>query len=177
MKEHPGVKIKFRLSPPSYAEANLVVTRGALTGDLPDVYFSGFGELESMVDTLAKRQLAVDLGPFITTEGSDWASSNFDKALLNLGRVGETQYGLPFNASTPVIFYNADLVKRSGHDPEHFPKDWDGIIKLAQDPSARRRDRRHGFFRRRECRRLVLAGDGPEFGRQDLERCSHWHGF
>ncbi|WP_153064551.1 ABC transporter substrate-binding protein [Agrobacterium sp. LAD9] len=136
MAANPDIKIKFRLSPPDYTEATLAIARGALTGDLPDVYFSGYSELNAMVETLSKRKQAVPLTPFIQAEGSEWISENFGQALLALGQVDGTQYAIPFNASTPIIYFNADLVKHAGHDPDAFPKDWDGLIKLAHDIGA-----------------------------------------
>src|SRR3546814_6780250 len=33
--------------------------------------------------------------------------------------------------STPVVFYNADLVEQAGADPDAFPNDWDVLIGLA----------------------------------------------
>src|SRR3546814_2683844 len=33
--------------------------------------------------------------------------------------------------STPVVFYNADLVEQAGADPDAFPNDWDSPIGLA----------------------------------------------
>jgi len=136
MKENPDIKIKFRLSPADYTEANLAIARGSLTGDLPDVYFSGYSELKSMVETLSKRGQFVPLTPFISAEKSDWVAENFGSALFSLGRVNGTQYAIPFNASTPIVYFNADLVKKAGHDPNAFPKDWEGIIALAKDINA-----------------------------------------
>ncbi|MEZ2127916.1 MULTISPECIES: ABC transporter substrate-binding protein [unclassified Sinorhizobium] len=140
MQANPEIKIKFRLSPPNYEEANLAIARGAITGDLPDVYFSGYSVLKPMVETLSKRNQTVALTPFMNAEGADWVSANYDASLLSLGHVNGTQYAIPFNASTPIIYFNADLVKQAGHDPEAFPKDWGGIIKLAQDINALGKD-------------------------------------
>lgn len=136
MKANPDIKIKFRLPPKNYIEANLAITRGVLTGDLPDVYFSGYSELKPMVDVLSKRDQAVSLATFIEAEGADWVFANFDEALLGLGQIDGKQYAIPFSASTPIVYFNSDLVKQAGYDPEAFPKDWDGIITLAQDIGA-----------------------------------------
>nr|WP_319387849.1 ABC transporter substrate-binding protein [uncultured Cohaesibacter sp.] len=136
MKENPDIKIEFRLPPQNYMEADLTITRAAITGDLPDVYFAGYTVLESMVNALSKRDQAVSLEPFLEEEGRDWVSQNYNGALMRLGQVNETQYAIPFAASMPIIYYNADLVQKAGHDPDAFPTDWDGIIKLAQDIDA-----------------------------------------
>ena len=53
-------------------------------------------------------------------------------AAVSVGLVGGKQYGVGLAMSTPVIYYNADLVKRAGGDPDKFPTTWDGIIDLAK---------------------------------------------
>ncbi|UXN57544.1 ABC transporter substrate-binding protein [Phyllobacterium zundukense] len=136
MKAHPDVRVEFRVSPPDYNEANLVVTRNAMTGNLPDVYFSGFSVLRPLVTTLKARGQAVPLTPFIGAESKEWLEQNYSPAILSLGQVDGVQYGIPFNASTPIVYYNADLVTKAGADPDHFPSDWEGVIALARKINA-----------------------------------------
>src|SRR5690606_23707311 len=37
-----------------------------------------------------------------------------------------------FNASTPVIFYNKELVEKAGGDAGNLPTDWNGWIELGR---------------------------------------------
>nr|CBI81816.1 glycerol-3-phosphate-binding periplasmic protein [Bartonella schoenbuchensis R1]CDP79772.1 sn-glycerol-3-phosphate-binding periplasmic protein precursor UgpB [Bartonella schoenbuchensis] len=39
---------------------------------------------------------------------------------------------MPFNASTPILFYNKDIFKKAGLDPEQPPKTWQDIEKFSQ---------------------------------------------
>jgi multiple sugar transport system substrate-binding protein len=130
-KTHPDIQIKFRASPPSYDEGHQALLRGIMTNQLPDIYYSGFHLLPEVVAALKKRDRAVDLGPFMNAEGADWLKSNYEPSVLGLGQVKGVQYGLAFNASTPVIFYNGDLVKQAGGNPEKLPSDWNSLIELA----------------------------------------------
>jgi hypothetical protein len=130
-KAHPDIQIKFRASPPSYDEGHQALLRGIMTNQLPDIYYSGFHLLPEVVAALKKRDHAVDLRPFMNTEGADWLKSNYESSVLGLGQVKGVQYGLAFNASTPVIFYNGDLVKQAGGNPEKLPGDWNSLIELA----------------------------------------------
>ncbi|ETF03880.1 sugar ABC transporter substrate-binding protein [Advenella kashmirensis W13003] len=130
-KENPDIVIRFRASPPSYDEAHQAVLRSMMTGQLPDVYFSGFHLLPELVHALQRRKQAVDLKPFIEKEPAQWLTDNYESSILKLAQVNGTQYGLAFNASTPVIFYNADLVKKAGGDPDAFPTDWASLMALA----------------------------------------------
>ncbi|MEO1498883.1 MAG: extracellular solute-binding protein [Planctomycetota bacterium] len=41
------------------------------------------------------------------------------------------QYGMPYNASTPIVHYNADLIREAGGDPANPPQTWDDMIALA----------------------------------------------
>ena len=50
--------------------------------------------------------------------------------MIDIGTVDGRLYALPFAASTPVFFYNADLVKAAGGDPDNFPTEWEEIIRL-----------------------------------------------
>ncbi len=136
MQAHPGVKVEFRVSPPSYNDAHQVVVRNAMTGDLPDVYFSGYSVLRPLIAVLKSRNQAVPLTPFLQTEGKAWVDQNYSSAILSLGQVDGVQYGIPFNASTPIVYFNADLVKRAGGDPDNFPSDWNGLIDLAKKIDA-----------------------------------------
>lgn len=133
---NPGVTVEFRVPPPNYQEAHLALTRGAITGDLPDIYFAGFSVVRPMVELLSERGQAVALDPFMEAEGPDWIAANYNDALLSLGQVDGVTYAIPFNASTPILYVNADLVREAGHDPADFPGDWDGIVAIAQDVGA-----------------------------------------
>jgi multiple sugar transport system substrate-binding protein len=42
------------------------------------------------------------------------------------------QYGLPWASSTPVMFYNVELVREAGGDPDAMPETWEETIALAQ---------------------------------------------
>ena len=39
---------------------------------------------------------------------------------------------MPFNASTTVLYYNKDAVKKAGGDPENFPRTWPEVADLAR---------------------------------------------
>ncbi len=51
--------------------------------------------------------------------------------MLALAHFGGFQSGLAFAASNPVCFFNPELVRRAGGNPDALPTDWDGIIALS----------------------------------------------
>lgn len=127
---NPGIRIAFRQPAPSYDEQHQALLRGALTNQLPDVTFPGFNRLPELARTLAPRNQIADLAPMIAAEGATWSQENFSPRMLALGQVDGRQYGMPFNASSPIAYYNPELVRRAGGDPDRFPTDWNAVVAL-----------------------------------------------
>jgi len=129
-RANPDVRIAFRQPAPNYDEQHQALLRAALTNQLPDVTFPGFNRLPELARTLAQRNQIVDLGPLIAEEGAAWKAANFADRMLALGQVDGRQYGMPFNASSPIAYYNPELVARGGGDPAAFPTSWEGVLAL-----------------------------------------------
>jgi multiple sugar transport system substrate-binding protein len=127
MAANPTIKVKFTQPTKEYEDATQQVLRNAVTGQLPDVTFQGLNRQRILAD----RNIAVPLDSFIAAE-KDWGKAGYDGALLTLGQVKGKQYGMGFSLSTPIIYFNADLVKKAGGDPDNFPSTWEGIFALAK---------------------------------------------
>ncbi|MEZ2126547.1 MULTISPECIES: ABC transporter substrate-binding protein [unclassified Sinorhizobium] len=63
---------------------------------------------------------------------------------LDLGKVDGKTYGLAYTFSTPILYYNADLFKQAGLDPENPPKTWDDIKKAGE--AIKEKTGKNGFF-------------------------------
>jgi multiple sugar transport system substrate-binding protein len=124
MKLHPDVEIKFRAPAKDYDEGHQAMLRAAVTNQLPDIYFPGFHLLPELAATLEKRGQIVDLGPKLAAEPAAWRAANYSDAVIKLGQVKGKQYGLAVNASLPIMYFNADLVKKAGGDPAKMPDTW-----------------------------------------------------
>ena len=132
MEKHPDIKVRFLAPAESYDFAHQTMIRDSITGKLPDVFHSGYHLLPELVRILGPKGQIADLRPFIEKEGGDaWIKKNFNPAIINLTTIDGAIWAMPFNASTPIIFFNEDLVKRAGGDPANMPTDWDGWIALA----------------------------------------------
>lgn len=139
MKQHPNIKIKFRAPSPSYDEGHQVILRSALTNQLPDVFYSGFHLFPELVRTLNKRQQVTALDDLMAKEGQEFRKANYSDNLMALGTVDKRTFGIPFNASNPIVYFNAELVRKAGVEPEKFPQTIEEIIALAakiKDPTA-----------------------------------------
>ncbi len=131
MKRNPDIKIEFRAPAPTYDDGHQTMLRQAVTNQLPDVYYSGFHLLAELARTLAKRNQIVDLDPLLAGQGAEFRQRNYSDRIVALGKVDGKLYGLPFNASSPIMYYNAELVKKAGGDPDRMPDNWEGVISLA----------------------------------------------
>lgn len=126
MRQHSDVKISFVSPSPTYEDGLQLMLRQSGTAEMPDVSFIGLNRLR----VLAERNIGTDLTPFIKADPT-FANDGFSDRLLNLARFGGKQMGLAFATSNPIFYYNADLVRKAGGDPQHMPATWDEVLKLA----------------------------------------------
>lgn len=122
----------------------------------PNIKVNGVGISSSEISTRVQADLAAGRGPDV----AQMVFSDFDFMVHNLGAValediipsaelsahfegisprglklgvydGKT-YGLAYTFSTPVLFYNADLFRKAGLDPDHPPKTWAEVKTAAK---------------------------------------------
>ncbi|MCE3544433.1 extracellular solute-binding protein, partial [Escherichia coli] len=64
------------------------------------------------------------------------AAQGFSDNILRLAQVGGQQVGLAFATSNPIMYYNADLIRQAGGNPDQPPKTWDEVIALGAKVKA-----------------------------------------
>ena len=131
MKRQSDIKIQFRAPAASYDEGHQTMLRQAVTNQLPDVYYSGYHLLAELVRTLVKRNQITEVAPLLAKEDAAWRKANYSDGILALGGVDGKMYGFAFNASLPIIYFNEQLVKAAGGDPNKMPDNWPDMITLA----------------------------------------------
>ena len=63
----------------------------------------------------AQDEMLVDLGEYIDNDTIGWGDQEeIRSSLLEGAQIDGVQYGIPFNKSTEMLFYNADLLKEYG---------------------------------------------------------------
>jgi len=85
---------------------------------------------EYIVQTFAQSGLFIPVESCMQATGYD--SSTFLPGVIGAYRVGGTQWGLPFNASNPVMFYNRNLFEAAGLDPDDPPLSFDEVRAVSQ---------------------------------------------
>ncbi len=133
---HPHVKVTFRAPEEGYEQIMQRNLRDSITNSLPDVAFHGLNRQR----TLLERNIPVNLKPFMDADPRI-AEQGYSPSLLSLGQVGNQQTGIGFAMSTPILYFNGNLVREAGGNPDKLPTTWDEVIKLAaamHDPSKNR---------------------------------------
>jgi len=130
-KEHPDIDVT-PVYTGSYADTAVKTQAGVQAKQPPDVAVLQSTELFSLLDMNA----IVPLDDFIAKEGNDYLADFYPAFMANSQTDGHT-YSIPFQRSTIVLYYNKEMFKEAGLDPEKGPANWeemqDYAIKLKKD--------------------------------------------
>ncbi|MEU7483274.1 extracellular solute-binding protein [Streptomyces sp. NPDC042319] len=118
-KQYPDIAVE--LDPVPHTRLTEAVADRVAAGDAPDIAQTGAFASYARSERLYS---ADDLLSIAT-------QADFVPALARAGEISHVQYGLPFRASTPRLFYNKKLFKKAGLDGP--PTSWD---ELAADAAA-----------------------------------------
>jgi len=82
--------------------------------------------------TLADEDAIVPIDNFVKTDDDRaWLKSFFPAFMLNGQFAGKT-WGVPFQRSTVVMYWNKDLFKEAGLDPNKPPQNWKELVSMGQ---------------------------------------------
>src|ERR1700759_3432217 len=119
-KAHPDITVK-PVYTGSYQDSIVKAMTAAKAGNAPDVSVL----LSTDMFTLIDNDLIVPYETIATTEADrDWIKSFYPAFMENSQADGKT-WGIPFQRSTIVQYWNKDAFKAAGLDPEKPPKTWD----------------------------------------------------
>ncbi|MCK9902891.1 ABC transporter substrate-binding protein [Parafrankia colletiae] len=127
-KSHPNITVTAQKPQSStlkgYGSAATASIQAQLaTGNAPDVAQLTFGDLDYTVDALGAKPLD-DVVGHDAVQANFAGTHPFAPAARTLGDADGKTYGVPFVFSTPVLYYNADLFRQAGLDPEKPPTTW-----------------------------------------------------
>ena len=126
-KENPNVKVT-PVYAGSYADTRTKVQAAIKGGNTPDLAIMFSIDLYSLLSMDA----IADIDSFCTTDADkEWLNGFYDGFMMN-SRDGETTYGIPWQRSTIVLYYNKDAFEVAGLDPEQPPKTWDELKEDAK---------------------------------------------
>lgn len=137
------------------------------SGNLPDVC--------QMYDVGTK--FMIDSGYVVPVEDM-FESTGYDKStvmdvITSYYSSGGKQYAMPFNVSTPMLYYNKDIFEKAGLDPNTPPKTYDEVLEYSKQivesgaASVGYSQAIYGWFFEQQ-----LAGLGLCYGNNDNGRSS-----
>ena len=118
-KENPGVKLKPIYSG-SYQESIAKALTAAKSGDPPVTSIL----LSTDMYTLIDEDAIIPFDDLVkTADDRAWLKS-FYPAFMENSQTGGKTWGIPFQRSTIVLYYNKDAFREAGLDPNHAPATW-----------------------------------------------------
>lgn len=81
---------------------------------------------------LIDQDLIVAFDDVVKTDAEKAWLKSFYPALMANGNVEGKTWGIPFQRSTIVAYYNKDMFRKAGLDPEKAPQSWDELVSMGK---------------------------------------------
>jgi sn-glycerol 3-phosphate transport system substrate-binding protein len=131
-KATPGVKVK-PVYAGTYQETIVKVLTALKSGEPPQTSVL----LSTDMFTLIDEDAIVPFDDFASTpEDKAWMGSFFPAFMLN-SRTGGKTWGIPFQRSTIVLYWNKELFREAGLDPGRPPATWAEMLGYARKLTRR----------------------------------------
>jgi sn-glycerol 3-phosphate transport system substrate-binding protein len=132
MKEHPGIRVKPIYSG-TYQETIVKVLTAAKSGEAPQTAIL----LSTDMFTLIDEDAVIPFDDVATgAEDKAWLASFFPAFMLN-SRTGGKTWGIPFQRSTIVLYWNREAFREAGLDPSRPPATWAEQVDYARKLTKR----------------------------------------
>ena len=131
-KENPGIKVK-PIYTGTYQETIVKALTAVKSGEPPQTAII----LSTDMYTLIDEDAILPWDEFIKTgEDKAWIDSFFPAFMLN-SRTGGKTWGIPFQRSTIVLYWNKEAFKEAGLDPSKPPATWAEQAEFARKLTKR----------------------------------------
>lgn len=131
-KSHPGITVK-PVYTGSYQDSIVKAMTAAKAGNAPDAAVL----LSTDMFTLIDSDVIVPVDTVATSDADKaWIKSFYPAFMANSQAQGHT-WGIPFQRSTIVQYWNKDAFKAAGLDPEKAPKTWDEMVAFGKKLTKR----------------------------------------
>jgi sn-glycerol 3-phosphate transport system substrate-binding protein len=125
-ESHPNIIVE-----PIYSGGYIETIQRALTsskaGNPPDVALFTAADIWTGAD----EKILLPLTSFIQNEGGASFLSRYFEGFLDDCDVAGVYYAIPFQKSTPIFYYNKDMFREAGLDPNKPPTTWDELKTMA----------------------------------------------
>ena len=124
-KQHPDIKVI--MEPVSYKEKETKYTVESAAGRAPDVFHVHAFSLPMFFG----KGFAKDLTPFIQKEGPGFKDAWYPLPIELMQHNGKI-HAMPGDYMTMVLFYNTEMFKAAGLNPDKPPKTWKQFLSYAK---------------------------------------------
>ncbi len=131
-KENPGIKLKPIYSG-SYQESITKALTAVKSGEPPVMSILLSTDMFTLIDEDA---IVPFDGLLKTPDDQAWLKS-FYPAFMENSQTGGKTWGIPFQRSTIVLYYNKEMFKDAGLDPNRPPANWKEQVEYAQKLTKR----------------------------------------
>lgn len=115
----------------SYTDTKNKLKNSIKGGQIPDIVQLGDEDTRFMME----NKNVLPLQNLVDSEKYDL--STLEPNILAFYSLDGKLYGMPFNNSTPILYYNKDLFRAAGLDPESPPKTMDELIAYGKKISKK----------------------------------------
>jgi sn-glycerol 3-phosphate transport system substrate-binding protein len=122
-KENPGIKINA-IYAGTYQDTLTKALTAFKSGEPPDIAVL----LSTDMFTLIDEDAITPFDDLIKTDSDKAWAKSFFPAFMENSQTGGKTWGIPFQRSTIVMFWNKDAFKEAGLDPEKAPDTWDELV-------------------------------------------------
>lgn len=112
----------------TYEDSLQQLQLGVQTGEVPDlvqVYDVGTKIMADLAEAVPGT--VVPLQGFLDREDDELSRASFVDNTATYYTVNGQLYSLPFNSSNPLFYYNADMWREAGLDPDNFPSTYEDL--------------------------------------------------
>lgn len=130
MADHPGVTINVTYTGSYVQTRDTIITELQGGGAGPDVAVMLTTDLYSFIEEgyIVPAQNFIDQ----MEDGETFVGDFFPALMLNSVDEEGTIWSVPFQRSTPILFYNKTMFEEAGLDPEQAPRNRDELVEFAQ---------------------------------------------
>lgn len=112
----------------SYSDAGQKALTAARGGTPPQLSVLLSTQMFALID----EDVIVPFDDYLSEEEkADWIGGFYASFMENSQTGGKT-YGIPFQRSTPVLYWNKEAFKAAGLDPDVAPANWDDMVKMGK---------------------------------------------
>jgi len=126
-KENPGIKVKPIYSG-TYQESIVKALTANKAGDPPVLSVLLSTDMYSLID----EDAIVPWDDLLKTESDQAWHKSFFPGFMENSQTGGKTWGIPFQRSTIVAYWNKEAFKEAGLDPNKAPATWNEMVEMAK---------------------------------------------